>query len=57
MQRDPKGKNAPTHVLQSWGFSFATGILRESRTEGSLRTSQNAVLSSPNPVSLQDAPQ
>jgi len=25
---------APTHVLQSRGFSFATGILRLSRTEG-----------------------
>jgi hypothetical protein len=25
---------APTHVLQSRGFSFATGILRYSRTEG-----------------------
>ncbi len=25
---------APTHVLQSRGFSVATGILRYSRTEG-----------------------
>src|SRR5882724_3461648 len=30
---DPK-RMASTHVLQSRGFSFATGILRYSRTEG-----------------------
>src|SRR6266481_8849728 len=32
--RDPKKRMASTPVLQSRGFSFATGILRYSRTEG-----------------------